>query len=110
MTSGLDPLANYSAAFGYDVFIVPLSVNAVDTAFTGVTAGIATSTGFIDLGTSNANVIAANSTVSYTGGIFTVESTAFDMDGTDKIARLYGLTNASLGTDTNSGNIITYDS
>ena len=110
MTSGLDPLANYSAAFGYDVFIVPLDVNSVDTAFTGVTGGIAASTGFIDLGASNANIIAANSTVTYTDGIFTVEATAFDMDGTDKIARLYGLTNAALETDTNSEDIITYDS
>jgi len=89
---------------------VPLDVNSVDSAFTGVTSGIGAVGGFIDLGTSNANVIAANSTVTYTGGIFTVEGTAFDMDGTDKIVRLYGLTNASLETDTNTEDVLTYDS
>ena len=92
------------------MFIVPLEVNSVDTAFAGVTAGIGSSGGFINLGTANANVIAADSTVSYTNGIFTVEGTAFDMDGADKIARLYGLTNASLETDTNSEEVVTYDS
>jgi hypothetical protein len=103
-------LANYSAAFGYDVYIVPLGLSSVDTAFTGITTGIGTSGGFIDLGTSNANVLAANSTVAYSNGIFTVEGTAFDMDGADKISRLYGLTNAALETDTNSEDIVTYDS
>lgn len=103
-------MANYSAAFGYDVYIVPLDVNSVDTAFTGVTTGIGSTGGFINLGTANANVVAANSTVSYTGGIFTVEGAAFDMDGTDKIVRLYGLTNASLETDTNTEEVVTYDS
>jgi hypothetical protein len=103
-------LANYSAAFGYDVYIVPLDVNSVDTNFTGISAGIGATGGFINLGTANANVVAANSTVSYTGGIFTVEGTAFDMDGTDKIVRLYGLTNASLETDTNTEEVVTYDS
>lgn len=81
----------------------------VDTEFTGVTAGVAATTGFIDLGTANANVVAANSSVSYANGIFTVASTPFLMDGTDNIARLYGLTNAALETDTNSEEVLTYD-
>lgn len=89
---------------------MPLGVNSVDTDFTGVTTGIGSTGGFIDLGTSNANVLAANSTVTYAAGIFTVEGTVFDMDGADKIARLYGLTNASLETDTNSEDVVTYDS
>lgn len=88
---------------------MPLSSAEVDTDFTGVTAGIAATTGFIDLGTSNANVVAANSSVSYANGIFTVAGDAFAMDGTDNIARLYGLTNASLETDTNSEEVLTYD-
>jgi hypothetical protein len=92
------------------VFIVPLSLNSVDTGFTGVTAGIGSSGGFINLGTANANIIAADSTVSYAAGAFTVEGTLFDMDGADKISRLYGLTNASLETDTNSEEVVTYDS
>lgn len=88
---------------------MPLSSSNVDTEFTGVTAGVAASTGFIDLGTNNANVVASNSSVSYATGIFTVAGAAFDMDGTDNIARLYGLTNASLETDTNSEEVLTYD-
>jgi hypothetical protein len=94
-------MANFSTAFGYDVFIVPLAASGVDTAFTGVTdAG-----DFVD----TATPVGAGDTVSYSGGIFTVEATAFDMDGTDKAVRLYGLTNAALQTDTNSEDIITYD-
>lgn len=89
---------------------MPLGVNSVDTSFAGVTAGIGNTGGFIDLGTANANVIAADATVTYSGGIFTVNSSAFAMDGTDDIARLYGLTNASLETDTNSEEVVTYDS
>lgn len=88
---------------------MPLTSGNVDTTFTGITAGIGSSGGFINLGTSNANVIASNSTVSYASGAFTVETVVFDMDGTDKIARLYGLTNASLETDTNSEDVLTYD-
>jgi hypothetical protein len=110
MISGLDPLANYSAAFGYDVYIVPVGVNSVDTNFTGVTTGVGASGGFINLGASNANVLASDSTVAYSAGVFTVEGSPFLMDGTDDIARLYGLTNASLETDTNSEDVVTYDS
>lgn len=102
-------MANYSAAFGYDVYIVPLIAANVDTSFTGVTAGIGAVGGFIDLGTGNANVINPGDTVSYASGAFTVETVLFDMDGTDGIARLYGLTNASLETDTNTEDVLTYD-
>lgn len=103
-------MANYSAAFGYDVYIIPLLAAEVDTAFTGISTGTGTSsTGFINLGSSNSNVIAAGAAVSYASGIFTVAGTAFDMDGLDKVSRLYGLTNASLETDTNSEEIVTYD-
>lgn len=103
-------MANISTAFGYDVYIIPLASANVDTAFTGVSTGTGTSsTAFVNLGTANANIIAANSTVTYTGGIFTVEGAAYDMDGTDKVCRLYGLTNAALETDTNSEEIVTYD-
>lgn len=86
---------------------MPLSLNSVDTDFTGVTAGIP---GFVDPGALNVNCVAPDSTVSYSNGIFTVEGAAFAMDGTDAPARLYGLTNSSLETDTNSEDVITYDS
>jgi len=108
-------MANYSAAFGYDIYIVPLASSEIDVAFTGVTSGTGTSatTSFIKTDTTTAgdrlNVVAPNSTISFSNGIFTVESTVFDMDGTDKPVRLYGLTNAALETDTNSEDVITYD-
>ena len=110
-------MANYSAAFGYNVFILPLFSSAVNTAFTGITTGTGTSasTAFMKTDTTTAgdrlNVAAANSTLSYANstGILTAESLAFAMDGTDKPFRLYGLTNASLETDTNSEDVTTYD-
>jgi hypothetical protein len=103
-------MANISTAFGYDVYIIPLAAASVDTAFTGVTAGVgSTSSSFVNLGSSNANLLAPSAVVSYASGIFTAASTAYDMDGTDKVSRLYGLTNASLETDTNSEEVLTYD-
>ena len=97
-------MSNFSTAFGYDVYIVPLAAADVDTAFTGVTAATGAS-GFIN----TTSLVGASDTVSYASGVFTVESTAFDMDGADKPARLAGLTNAALETDTNSEDVITYD-
>lgn len=110
-------MANYSAAFGYDVYILPLFSSEVDSAFTGITTGTGTSssTAFLQTDTATAgdglNIAAADSVVSYapSTGIFTVESVAYNMDGTDKPFRLYGLTNASLETDTNSEDVLTYD-
>lgn len=99
-------MANFSAAFGYQVYLIPLASSSVDTDFAGVTGGVgAGATNFIDTTTT----VSAGDTVSYTGGIFTVEGTAFDMDGADEPALLYGLTNASLETDTNSEEVVTYD-
>lgn len=104
-------MANISTAFGYDVYIVPVAAASVDSAFTGVTTGVGTTSGaFVNLGASNANLVAPSSTVSYAGGIFTVETTPFAMNGTDDVVRLYGLTNAALETDTNSEDVVTYDS
>jgi hypothetical protein len=100
-------MANYSAAFGYDVYLVPLLAAEVDTNFTGVTAGIHATTGFI----STASLVTPSSSVAYSSSTkkFTIAGTVFDMDGLDKPARLLGLTNASLETDTNSEEIVTYD-
>jgi len=74
-------------------------------AFTGVTAGDAPTTGFID----STTTVAQNAAVSYANGVFTIGVTPMAMDGTDDPVRLYGLTNASLETDTNSEDIVTYD-
>lgn len=181
-------MANYSAAFGYDVYIVPLAAADVDVDFSSVTQGIAassplsksisnvartdnvvtvttstnhtfsagqtvvvtavTNTGIngtytivdvptaatftyiksgtditsgADTGTavieqassggfiSIASLVSPTDTISYTNGVFTVEGSTFGMDGTDNPVRLYGLTNASLETDTNSEDVLTYD-
>ena len=98
-------MANFSAAFGYDTYIVPMASASVDVSFTGITAGDAPSTGFID----TTSVVAQDAPVSYASGVFTVDSSAFSMDGSDTPVRLYGLTNASLETDTNAEDVITYD-
>lgn len=110
-------MANYSSAFGYDVYMLPLASSNVDIAFPSVTAATGTTqpAAFLKTDTTTAgdglNIAAANSTVAYNGttGVFTVESTVYAMDGTDKPLRLYGLTNAALETDTSSEDVITYD-
>jgi hypothetical protein len=98
-------MANFSTAFGYDVYIIPLAASSVDVAFTGITEADAASGGFIDTTTT----VLPGDTVSYAAGVFTVEGTAFDMDGLDLPVRLAGLTNAALQTDTTSEDIVTYD-
>lgn len=110
-------MANYSAAFGYDVYILPLLSNEVDIAFTGITSATGTSASTAFLKTDSAvsgddlNIVDPGSTVAFNAstGIFTVESTAYGMDGADQPLRLYGLTNAALETDTSSEDIVTYD-
>lgn len=101
-------MANFSAAFGYDVYIIPLASSAVDVTFTGVTGGVGAGAGnFIDTTT----VVASDQKITYASGVFSVGATpvAMAMDGTDDPFRLFGLTNASLETDTNAEDIITYD-
>lgn len=96
-------MANFSAAFGYDFYIVPLTSDNVDVSFTGITAADDPTTGFID------TTALATGAVSYAAGVFTVGADTFNMDGTDKPVRLAGLTQASLETDTGSEDIYTYD-
>lgn len=94
-------MANFSSAFGYDFYIVPLDAADVDTAFTGVSeAG-----DFVDA----TSPVLASAAISYTAGVFSVDGTPMDMDGTDAPFRLYGLTNAALETDTNTEDVVTYD-
>lgn len=110
-------MANYSAAFGYKFYIMPLHSDELDLTFTGITTatGTSASTAFMKTDDSAAgdegNLVAANDTIAYdtSTGIFTVETVAFDMDGADKPAKLTGLTNASLETDTSSEDVTTYD-
>lgn len=101
-------MANFSAAFGYDVYIIPLASSSVDVTFNGVTGGVGAGAGnFID----STTVVASTQKITYASGVFSVGATpvAMAMDGTDDPFRLFGLTNASLETDTNAEDIITYD-
>ena len=114
-------MANYSAAFGYKFYLLPVPSDEVDLTFAGITTGTGlsgASTGFLKTDSNSAgdegNLAADNDTVSYdsTTGIFTIESQAYAMDGTtatDKPLKMIGLTNASLETDTSSEDVITYD-
>ena len=89
-------MANFSAAFGYDFYIVPVQNALVADFSTPPTVDTATP-------------VDAAHTVAYSSGIFTVNSIAFAMDGTDDAVRLTGLTSASLETDTGIEDIYTYD-
>lgn len=114
-------MANYSAAFGYKFYLLPIHSDEVDLTFTGITSGTglsSASTGFLKVDSSTAgdegNLAADNDTVAYntTTGIFTIETVDYAMDGTtatDKPFKMLGLTNASLETDTSSEDVITYD-
>ena len=97
-------MANFSAAFGYKVYLMPLASQsvAVDTVIgsSGLGAG-----GFID----NTTIQPINASVSYSNGIFTADSSALAMDGTDTPFLMRGLTNASLESDTGSEDVYTYD-
>ena len=101
-------MANFSAAFGYDLYLIPLKAESVDTAFTGVTGGVgAGASNFIDTTT----VIAQDEKITYSAGVFSIGASpvAEPTDGTMQPVRLYGLTSASLETDTGSEDIYTYD-
>jgi len=101
-------MANYSAAFGYDCYLIPLASASVDTAFTGVTGGVGDGTAnFVD----TTALVAADEKVTYAAGVFSLGATpaAEPTDGTMNPVKLLGLTNASLETDTNSEEVLTYD-
>ena len=101
-------MANFSSAFGYDTYIIPLASASVDTTFTGVTGGVGAGVGnFIDTTT----VIPANQKITYAAGVFSTGATpvAQPTDGTMDPVKLLGLTNAALETDTDSEDVITYD-
>ena len=94
-------MANFSAAFGYDFYIVPLAASSVDVTFSGITQA----SDFIDTTTP----ISKTAQVAYANGVFTIDSVAAATDGTMAPVRLSGLTSASLETDTSAEDIYTYD-
>jgi len=97
-------MANFSAAFGYDFYIVPLDSASVDVAFEGVTTADGPAPGgFMDTST------LATGAVTFAAGVFTVGGVVYAMDGADEPVRLSGLTQASLETDTGSEDVYTYD-
>ena len=65
-------MANFSAAFGYDLYLIPLKAESVDTSFTGVTGGVGAGAGnFIDTTT----VIPQNEKITYANGVFSLGAT-----------------------------------
>ncbi len=97
-------MANFSAAFGYQVYLVPLTSSSVDVSSVLGSAGVGAG-GFVD----NTTTIGVRDAVTYANGIFTVGGSAYSMDGTDAPVILKGLTNASLESDTGSEEVYTYD-
>lgn len=101
--------SQYSAAFGYNVYLVPVYACGVD--LTSVEGGI-TAGGFIDPSTplDPTTVVEEGATSSE---IYAPPTTniVFDNDTvtTETTVRLYGLTNAALETDTGSETVTTYD-
>ena len=105
-------MANFSAAFGYDFYIMPLASSSVDVTTVGAAANAAA---FLD--TSDPYVTSDTVAFDASTGIFTVGGNAFAMDGvadgktatSDAPVKLLGLTTASLQTDTGSEDVYTYD-
>lgn len=101
--------SQYSAAFGYNVYIVPVYACGVDLSSVngGITAG-----GFIDP-TSPLDATTCVEEGATASEIYAPPSTniVFDNDTVteETTIRLYGLTNASLETDTGSETVTTYD-
>jgi hypothetical protein len=98
-------MANFSQAFGYKVYIVPLLSTNLDLA--DLSGGGLGTGKFIDPATPLLNSAAVTETASPYG--ISVGGTALGLDGDDDPIRLLGLTAATLSTDTNSETSLTYD-
>lgn len=98
-------MANYSQAFGYKVYLVPILSTELD--LTELSLGGLGTGKFIDDSTPLANTAAVTETASPYG--ISVGGSALGLDGSDDPLRLQGLTTATLSTDTNSENVLTYD-
>jgi hypothetical protein len=98
-------MANFSQAFGYKVYIVPLLSTSLDLA--DLSAGGLGAGKFIDDTSPLSNSAAVTETSSPYG--ISVGGTALGLDGDDDPLRLLGLTAATLSTDTNSETSLTYD-
>ena len=100
-------MANFSQAFGYNFYIVPLGSACVD--LSSVVSPALGAGGFIDDSTSLAG--SGDVTETGTGGtyVLTIKGVAYSLNGDGTALRLAGLTDAALETDTNSEDVITYD-
>ena len=99
-------MANFTSAFGFKVYLVPVLSTDVDVAT--VTGGVG-ETGFIALGAANADVTASDAEVAEgsTPQEITVGGAEIVSAGITPV-ELLGLTDASLSTDTNSEEVVTY--
>ena len=102
--------SQYAAAFGYQLYIVPVSACGVD--LSAVSGGVKAG-GFVDPTT----ILPANTKIvegATAGELLAGDPGAnivYDNDAvtSETVIRLYGLTNASLETDTGSEVVTTYD-
>ena len=108
--------ANYAVGFGYRLFLVPVSACALD--LSAIDGGIAASASFINLGVSDANVVASTYQLvegttadDIQGGVSAPANIVFDDDAvtTETVFELFGLSAATLETDTGTESAATYD-
>lgn len=94
---------NYSQAYGYNFYIVPLLKGAIDL------TELASFSGFMSLTTLLSNT--ASVTKTGTGATLSIDvgATTLDLDGTDNPIRLLGLTNAAPSETEQEETVITYD-
>lgn len=100
-------MANFSQAFGYQTYLVPILAANVDLATELAKEPLGLG-GFID----EATIIAADAgvTTTGTGGTYAMTAGALlTLDGTDNPCLIKGLTDASLGDNTSDESVITYD-
>ena len=100
-------MANFSQAFGYQFYIVPLGAACVD--LSTVVAPALGAGGFID----DSTILTGSGEVTESGTgttyILSIKGSAYSLNGDGDPIRLAGLTDAALETDTNSEDVITYD-
>ncbi|ACY75779.1 predicted protein [Cyanophage PSS2] len=108
--------ANYAVGFGYRLFLVPVSACALD--LSSISGGIADTGAFINLGTADANVVASTYNLvegatsdDIQGGLTAPANIVFDNDvvSTETVFELFGLSAATLETDTGTETAATYD-
>jgi len=108
--------SNYAVGFGYRLFLVPVAACALD--LEAIDGGIAVDSAFINLGASDANIVKPSYKITegtsadeVMGGVATPTNIVYDglTVNTEKVFEIFGLSSATLETDTGSEAAVTYD-